>query len=41
MNAYEITKALGGHWHGPYVTAHCPAHKAREPSFRLREGADG
>ena len=30
MIAQEITKALGGHWHGSYGTARCPAHDDRE-----------
>ncbi len=41
MNAREITKALGGHWHGTYGTARCPAHDDREPSLSIRDGVDG
>ncbi len=41
MNAQEITKALGGSWHGSYGTARCPAHDDREPSLSIRDGADG
>ncbi len=41
MNAQDITKALGGHWHGSYGTARCPAHDDREPSLSIRDGADG
>ena len=41
MNAQEITKALGGHWHGSYGTARCPAHDDHEPSLSIRNGVDG
>ncbi len=41
MNAQEISKALGGAWHGSYGTAKCPAHDDREPSLSIRDGADG
>ncbi len=41
MNAQEITKALGGSWHGSYGTARCPAHDDREPSLSIRDGVDG
>ena len=41
MNAQEITKALGGQWHGSYGTAKCPSHDDREPSLSIRDGADG
>jgi len=41
MNAQNLTKALGGQWHGSYGTARCPAHDDREPSLSVREGADG
>ncbi len=41
MNAREITKALGGHWHGSYGTARCPAHDDHEPSLSIRDGVDG
>ncbi len=41
MNAQEITKALGGSWHGSYGTARCPAHDDREPSLSIRDGIDG
>ena len=41
MNAQEITKALGGRWHGAYGTARCPAHDDREPSLSVRNGVDG
>ncbi|MCH9000582.1 MAG: toprim domain-containing protein [Proteobacteria bacterium] len=41
MNAQEITKALGGHWHGSYGTARCPAHDDHQPSLSIRDGVDG
>ena len=41
MNAQDITKALGGSWHGSYGTAKCPAHDDREPSLSIRDGTDG
>ncbi len=41
MNAQEITKALGGSWHGSYGTAKCPAHDDRDPSLSIRDGVDG
>ncbi len=41
MNAQEITKALGGHWHGSYGTARCPAHDDHEPSLSILNGVDG
>ncbi len=41
MNAEELTMALGGHWHGAYGTARCPAHDDREPSLSIRGGLDG
>ncbi len=37
MNAQEITKALGGHWHGSYGTARCPAHEDKTPSLSVRD----
>ncbi len=41
MKAQDLTKALGGRWHGSYGTAKCPAHDDREPSLSIRGGADG
>ena len=40
MTAREITKALGGRWHGRYGTALCPVHDDRAPSLSVSE-ADG
>ncbi len=40
-DAREICKALGGHWHGPYGLAFCPAHKnIRTPALSLSDGSD-
>ena len=41
MNAQEITKALGGRWHGASGEARCPAHEDKTPSLSLRDGNDG
>ncbi len=41
MTAQDMTKALGGHWHGSYGTARCPAHDDREPSLSIRDGDGG
>ena len=36
MNAHEITKALGGHWHGSYGMSLCPSHTdGREPALKV------
>ena len=41
MNAEEMTRALGGRWHGSYGTACCPSHEDRTPSLSVRGGAGG
>jgi len=41
MNARDLTKALGGHWHGKYGTCRCPAHDDRAPSLSVSQGQDG
>ena len=41
MNAKELTKALGGRWHGSYGMACCPSHKDRTPSLSVRDGDGG
>ncbi len=41
MNAQDMTKALGGQWHGSYGTAKCPSHDDHEPSLSIRDGVDG
>src|SRR6476646_10542150 len=35
MNAIDIVKALGGHWHGHYGSARCPAHDDHSPSLSV------
>ncbi len=40
--AERITRALGGHWHGRYGMALCPAHaNTRTPALSLADGEDG
>ncbi len=39
--AAEITKALGGRWHGSFGTARCPAHDDARPSLQLSDGDGG
>ena len=42
MNAYSITTALGGRWHGNYGLALCPAHQnTRTPALSIKNGDDG
>jgi hypothetical protein len=41
MRADQLTRALGGRWHGHYGTAHCPAHDDRNPSLSIRDGEAG
>lgn len=37
-----ICKALGGHWHGHYGLAYCPAHpNTRTPALSLSDGSGG
>ena len=38
MTAQEITKALGGQWHGDSGMARCPAHEDKTPSLSVRNG---
>ena len=40
-DAREITRALGGRWHGGYGVARCPAHEDRTPSLSLKDGREG
>jgi hypothetical protein len=40
-DARAIVTALGGHWHGSYGTAKCPAHDDMMPSLSLTDGDDG
>jgi hypothetical protein len=41
MIAEEITRELGGQWHGRYGTARCPAHEDHTPSLSLADSGDG
>ncbi len=41
MHAEQITRALGGRWHGRYGTARCPAHDDDNPSLSIRDGNVG
>ena len=41
-DAERITRALGGHWHGLYGMALCPAHEnTATPSLSLSDGHEG
>jgi len=40
MSAADLTKALGGRWHGRYGIARCAAHADRSPSLSIADGAD-
>ncbi len=41
-DAHTLTAALGGHWHGSYGLAFCPAHpNTRTPALSLTDGSDG
>jgi len=41
-DARTITSALGGHWHGGYGLAFCPAHEnTKTPALSLKDGHDG
>ena len=41
MRAEQLTRMLGGRWHGQYGTARCPAHDDRNPSLSIRDGEAG
>ena len=41
MNAENLTRALGGKWHGRRGMALCPAHDDKNPSLAIRDGDDG
>jgi hypothetical protein len=41
MRAEQLTRSLGGRWHGQYGTARCPAHDDRSPSLSIRDGEVG
>ena len=36
--AKAITERLGGHWHGHYGMARCPAHNDGRPSLSIKDG---
>ena len=38
MTAANLTKSLGGRWHGSYGVAGCPAHDDANPSLTIRDG---
>jgi hypothetical protein len=38
MTAAELTRMLGGRWHGRYGTARCVIHDDRNPSLSIFEG---
>ncbi len=41
-NARTVCNALGGHWHGRYGLAFCPAHpNTRTPALSVKDGHDG
>ena len=41
-DARHICDALGGHWHGRYGLAYCPAHpNTRTPALSIKDGSDG
>ncbi len=38
MNAQELTRALGGRWHGSYGMAQCPTHDdGRTPALKVSD----
>jgi hypothetical protein len=41
MTAAELTRMLGGRWHGRYGTARCVIHDDRNPSLSIFEGDRG
>ncbi len=41
MNAGDLVKGLGGHWHGLYGMARCPAHDDRSPSLSISKADNG
>ena len=41
MTAAELTRVLGGRWHGRYGTARCVIHDDRNPSLSIFEGDRG
>jgi hypothetical protein len=41
ISAAELTRALGGRWHGRYGTARCPCHEDHTPSLSIIDGQHG
>jgi putative DNA primase/helicase len=41
MTAAQLTRALGGRWHGRYGTARCLVHDDRSPSLSIVDGKEG
>ncbi len=41
MDARRIVSDLGGHWHGSYGMASCPAHDDSNPSLSISETSEG
>jgi hypothetical protein len=41
MTAAQLTRALGGRWHGRYGTARCLVHDDRSPSLSIVDGNEG
>jgi hypothetical protein len=41
MTAADLTRMLGGRWHGRYGTARCVIHDDRNPSLSIFEGDRG
>ena len=39
--AREITRLMGGHWHGAYGMVRCPGHDDRAPSLKICDGPRG
>ncbi|SUS06443.1 conserved hypothetical protein [uncultured Defluviicoccus sp.] len=41
MPARQLTRTLGGRWHGRYGLARCPGHKDHDPSLSIADGTNG
>ncbi len=39
--AREITRLMGGHWHGAYGMVRCPDQDDRAPSLKICDGPRG
>jgi putative DNA primase/helicase len=40
-NARDLTRELGGTWHGSYGSCQCPVHEDRSPSLSVKDGEHG